>query len=70
MLVDGLSWASGWQSPWSVPTKGALAQARSRLGPEPLRALFEAVAVPLAATATRGRVLPRLEACKHRRDVH
>lgn len=54
MLVDGLSWASGWRSPWSVPTKGALAQARSRLGSEPLRALFEAVAVPLAATATVG----------------
>ena len=36
MLVDGLSWASGWRSPWSVPTKGALAQARARLGPDPL----------------------------------
>ena len=54
MLVDGLSWASGWRSPWSVPTKGALAQARSRLGSEPLRALFEQVAVPLAAAATAG----------------
>jgi hypothetical protein len=51
MLVDGLSWASGWRSPWSVPTKGALAQARSRLGSEPLRALFEQVAVPLATPA-------------------
>jgi hypothetical protein len=37
-----------------VPTKGALAQARSRLGSEPLRALFEQVAVPLASTATLG----------------
>ena len=54
MLVDGLSWASGWRSPWSVPTKGALAQARSRLGSEPLRALFEQVAVPLATPATAG----------------
>jgi Insertion element 4 transposase N-terminal/Transposase DDE domain len=52
MLVDGLSWASGWRSPWSVPTKGALAQARARLGPDPLRALFEQVAVPLATPAT------------------
>lgn len=48
MLVDGLSWASGWQRPWQVPTKGALSQARSRLGSEPMRLLFEAVAVPLA----------------------
>jgi Insertion element 4 transposase N-terminal/Transposase DDE domain len=54
MLVDGLSWASGWRSPWSVPTKGALAQARSRLGSEPLRALFEQVAVPLATPTTAG----------------
>ena len=54
MLVDGLSWASGWRSPWSVPTKGALAQARVRLGSEPLRALFEQVAVPLATPSTVG----------------
>ena len=49
MLVDGLSWASGWKRPWQVPTKGALSQARTRLGSEPLRRLFERVAVPLAA---------------------
>jgi hypothetical protein len=54
MLVDGLSWASGWQQPWSVPTKGAISQARSRLGSEPLRALFEQVAQPLAESRTRG----------------
>jgi hypothetical protein len=54
MLVDGLSWQSGWQTVWSVPTKGALAQARSRLGAEPLRALFEQVVAPLAEPATAG----------------
>lgn len=54
MLVDGLSWAEGWRSPWSVPTKGALAQARARLGSEPLRALFEQVAAPLATPETAG----------------
>jgi hypothetical protein len=54
MLVDGLSWQSGWRTVWSVPTKGALAQARVRLGSEPLRALFEQVAVPLATTQTAG----------------
>lgn len=53
-LVDGLSWASGWRQPWRVPTKAALFKARVRLGPEPLRALFEAVAVPLAAPETAG----------------
>ncbi|MGH3261352.1 MAG: IS4 family transposase [Trebonia sp.] len=54
MLVEGLSWGSGWERPWSVPTKGALSQARARLGSEPLRALFDAVAVPLAEPATEG----------------
>jgi len=53
-LVGGLSWQSGWQRPWQVPTKAALFQARRRLGAEPLRALFERVAEPLAATGTAG----------------
>jgi hypothetical protein len=53
-LVEGLSWASGWSQSWSVPTKAALFKARARLGPEPLRALFEAAAVPLATAGTRG----------------
>jgi len=54
MLVDGLSWQSGWQRPWSVPSKAALFKARARLGPGPLRALFERVAEPLALPATAG----------------
>jgi len=54
MLVDGLAWADGWSRPWSVPTKGALFKARARLGPEPMKALFEAVAVPLATPSTPG----------------
>jgi Insertion element 4 transposase N-terminal/Transposase DDE domain len=54
MLVDGLSWQSGWQQPWSVPTKGALSQARTRLGSEALVALFNEVAVPLATRDTTG----------------
>ena len=53
-LVEGLSWASGWSQSWSVPTKAALFKARARLGPEPLRALFEAAAVPLATAGTKG----------------
>jgi Insertion element 4 transposase N-terminal/Transposase DDE domain len=53
-LVEGLSWASGWSQAWSVPTKAALFKARSRLGPEPLRGLFDAVAVPLGTPQTRG----------------
>jgi hypothetical protein len=54
MLVDGLSWQSGWQRAWTVPTKAALFKARERLGPEPLRALFEEVAAPMAEPSTPG----------------
>ena len=53
-LVDGLSWASGWAKDWTVPTKAALFKARTRLGPEPVKALFAEVATPLATPATRG----------------
>lgn len=54
LLVEGLSWASRWAQHWEVPTKAALFKARVRLGPEPMRALFEAVAAPLATPATKG----------------
>ena len=37
-----------------LPVKSALVQARARLGPEPLRALFAAAARPLATPATPG----------------
>ena len=53
-LVEGLAWMTGWAREWDVPTKAALFKARRRLGPEPLKALFETVAVPLATAQTRG----------------
>src|SRR5487761_214083 len=53
-LVEGICWATGWGQIWTVPTKAALFKARSRLGPEPLQALFEAVAAPLATPDTKG----------------
>lgn len=53
-LVDGLAWQSGWSQEWRVPTKAAIFQARRRLGPEPLRALYEGTARPLGTTGTQG----------------
>ena len=53
-LVQGLSWLAIWKREWHVPTASALAQARERLGPEPLRELFERVAVPCAQLSTAG----------------
>lgn len=53
-LVDGLAWAEGWRTSWRIPTKAAIFRARSRLGHEPLRALFERVAQPVATPQTAG----------------
>lgn len=54
MLVAGHSWASGWSRQWSIPTKAALFQARKRVGSEPLRLLYERVAVSLADPQVAG----------------
>lgn len=53
-LTDGLSWASGWEKSWSLPSKSAIFQARSRLGFEPMRDLFARVAHPIAQQQTPG----------------
>lgn len=54
LLTEGLSWARRWRGQWQVPTTAALSRARARLGPEPLKALFDRVAVPVATEATVG----------------
>jgi Insertion element 4 transposase N-terminal/Transposase DDE domain len=59
-LVEGLREQAGWRHPrepwrsWHLPAKSALIQARARLGPEPLRVLFEHAVGPLATPRTRG----------------
>ena len=54
LLTEGLAYARRWRGSWRVPTTAAITRARARLGPEPLRALFDAVCRPLAAEATAG----------------
>ena len=56
LLSDGLSWTLG-EEPIVLPSKSAIFQARSRLGPEPLEVLFSRVAVPLATKRTPGAFL-------------
>ena len=51
LLSDGLGWVSGAE-PAKLPSKSAIFQARERLGPEPLEALFRRVAAPVATAAT------------------
>jgi hypothetical protein len=50
------SWGC-WDEQWSPPSSGGITQARARLGFEPVKALFEAVAVPVAEELTRGAFL-------------
>lgn len=57
LLTDGLSWAAPGVDPVRLPTKSAIFQARERLGFEPVKALFERVAAPLATSETAGSFL-------------
>jgi Insertion element 4 transposase N-terminal len=52
LLAAGLLFTGTWRNDWQVPTTGAIAQARQRLGSEPLQLLFERVAVPCAQHGT------------------
>lgn len=53
-LIEGLDWSAGWRGGWKVPSRVAIAKARARLGAEPVRALYEQVARPLATPTSRG----------------
>ncbi len=54
LMTDGLAWAEAVREPVRLPSKSAIFQARDRLGFEPVKALFERVARPLATAGTRG----------------
>jgi len=55
LMTDGLAWAESDQAgPVKLPSKSAIFQARDRLGAEPLKGLFDRVALPLATASTPG----------------
>lgn len=59
-LAGTLADWDGWEESWGrVPTSGAIAQARQRLGPEPMAELFTQVARPAATMETAGAFLGR-----------
>jgi hypothetical protein len=58
-LVGNLRKLGSWLDDWQVPTKSAITQARQRLGPQPVQALFERACVPLATSGTKGAWLAR-----------
>jgi len=53
-ITDGLSWVASRQEIATPPSKSAIFQARARLGPAPLEALFARVAEPLGTAKTAG----------------
>ena len=57
LLTDGLAWAEPGAEPVKLPSKSAIFQARERLGPQPLRALFDRVAQPMATDQMTGAFL-------------
>ena len=53
-LVGSLRHLGLWSDDWQVPSTSAIAQARARLGAEPLRELLRCAAVPAAGYGTEG----------------
>ncbi|OHV61354.1 transposase [Pseudofrankia sp. BMG5.36] len=53
-LVSSLKAFRSWDPKWRVPTTPAICQARERLGSEPLRLLFDRLALPQAGRGTKG----------------
>jgi hypothetical protein len=56
-LTETLRGWGCWGEDWEAPTKGAITQARQRLGPEPLAEVFGQVAEPVADLDTIGAFL-------------
>ena len=56
-LTETLQGWGCWGEDWEAPTKGAITQARQRLGPEPLAEVFGQVAEPVADLDTAGAFL-------------
>ena len=56
-LTETLRGWGCWGEDWEAPTKGAITQARKRLGPEPMAQVFSQVAEPVADLDTTGAFL-------------
>ncbi|WP_329472585.1 transposase domain-containing protein [Streptomyces sp. NBC_01723] len=54
LLTQGLERVRRWDKPWQVPTTAAIGRARRRLGPEPLKMLFDRVCRPVATQESLG----------------
>src|ERR1039458_2127463 len=53
-LLEGVPWLLDPSAAVKVAGKSGISQARSRLGPEPLKKLYEAIVAPIAEKRTQG----------------
>lgn len=53
-LAEPLSRWGCWNDEWEMPGSSGITQARQRIGPEPLKRIFEEVCQPVAEELTRG----------------
>jgi Insertion element 4 transposase N-terminal/Transposase DDE domain len=53
-LLEGVQWLLDPSVPLKVAGKSGISQARTRLGVEPVRTLYESVVAPIAETRTKG----------------
>jgi hypothetical protein len=53
-LLEGVQWLLDPSTSIKVAGKSGISQARSRLGPEPVQALYEGVVAPIAQAQTKG----------------
>jgi hypothetical protein len=53
-LLEGVQWLMDPSASLKVVGKSGISQARSRLGPEPLKRLYEALVTPIAEKWTKG----------------
>jgi hypothetical protein len=53
-LLEGVSWLLDPSAAVKVAGKSGISQARSRLGPEPLKKLYEVVVAPIAEKRAQG----------------
>jgi hypothetical protein len=53
-LLEGVQWLLDPSAPVKVAGKSGISQARSRLGAEPVKVLYDSVVAPIAQTQTKG----------------
>jgi hypothetical protein len=67
-LLEGVQWLLDPSAKVKVAGKSGISQARSRLGAEPLKKLYDAVVAPIAKKRTKGALVPSMATGESRRE--